>query len=51
MRSDRPPIYRTTKETLKEDVISLMEDDDEINRLAMRDTKCKTNHAITKCHN
>ncbi len=43
----RPPIYRTTKETLKEDVIRLMEDDDEINRLSNEGYEyVRKNHAI-----
>jgi len=43
----RPPIYRTTRETLKEDVIRLMEDDDEINRLSNEGYEyVRKNHAI-----
>jgi len=30
----KPPVYRTTKDTFKEDLVSLIEDDVERNRLA-----------------
>ena len=43
----RPPIYRTTKETLKEDLIKLMEDEQEINRLSNEGYEyVRKNHSI-----
>jgi glycosyltransferase involved in cell wall biosynthesis len=43
----RPPIYRTTKETLKKDVIRLMEDENEIDRLSKEGYEyVRKNHAI-----
>jgi glycosyltransferase involved in cell wall biosynthesis len=43
----RPPIYRTTKETLKKDVIRLMEDENEIDRLSKEGYEyVRNNHAI-----
>lgn len=43
----KPPIYRTTKETLKDDILSLMEDDEEINRLSNEGYNyVRKNHAI-----